>query len=248
MRAIGVFILVLAMASPALAGPANSTIGGKRLEQDMVHSAGVGYPAILYEWWNQGPGTLDWALAGDLAYGTWPTALRRGRFIKIGLGVNGILRWHLATKERPKVTNDVGILFRPGVLLARNAAETFTFGIRIEVGAPVSIDVHERVSVVVGGFIPFEWNINTDFGNSGVIPLLVRMGVEVDANENLAPWFYFDLGPGIGVGSGTSGAAFAWRIGAGLTFWGVMGKNKGKSDLASSSGEDVIMVEEIEVE
>ncbi|MDH3486245.1 MAG: hypothetical protein OEM16_18680, partial [Myxococcales bacterium] len=215
-RAIGVFVLVLAMASPALAGPENSTIGGKRLEQDMVHSAGIGYPVILYEWWNKGPGSLDWGLGGDLAYGTWPTSLRRGDFIKIGLGVNGTLRWHLATKERPKVTNDVGLLVRPGILLARNAATTFTFGIRAEVGAPVSIDVHERVSVVVGGFIPFEWNINSDFGNSGVIPLLVRMGVEIDANENLAPWFYFDLGPGIGVGGGTSGATFAWRIGAGL--------------------------------
>ena len=61
-RAIGVFALVLAMASPALAGPTNSVIGGKKLEQDMVHSGGVGYPSIMYEWWNKGKGNLDWGL------------------------------------------------------------------------------------------------------------------------------------------------------------------------------------------
>ncbi|MGB5809961.1 MAG: hypothetical protein WBG86_05485 [Polyangiales bacterium] len=225
------------MASPALAGPANSTIGAKKLEQDMVHSAGVGYPSMTYEWWNRGAGNLDWALGGDLVYGTWPTVVGSGRFIKIGLGVNGTVRWHLATKERAKVTNDIAILAKPGILMSRNVANTFTFGIRTEVGAPVSIDVHEKVSVVTGGYIPFEWNINKDFGNSGVIPLLIRMGVEIDATEKLAPWFYFDLGPGIFVGSGSSGAAFAWRIGAGLTFWGVLGK--GGSSSASQDAEVV---------
>ena len=38
MKAIGVFALVLALASPALAGPVNSTIGGKRLQNDSVHN------------------------------------------------------------------------------------------------------------------------------------------------------------------------------------------------------------------
>ena len=67
-RAIGVFALVLAMASPALAGPANSTIGAKKLEQDMVHSGGVGAPSVMYEWWNKGKGSMDWGLSGELVY------------------------------------------------------------------------------------------------------------------------------------------------------------------------------------
>lgn len=239
-RAIGVFVLVLAMASPALAGPANSTIGGKKLEQDMVHSGGVGYPSMFYEWWNNGKKKLDWGLGGDLVYGgSWgaATTSRTGfgsasvRVIRIGLGINGILRWHLAEKERPKVTNDVGLLFKPGVLISRGFFDTFTFGIKTEVGAPVSIDVHERVSVVTGGYIPFTYFFRegSDFG---LIPLLVRLGVEIKANDNVAPWFFFDLGPGINVGSGTSGASFAWRIGAGTAFWGVLGKNKNKSNAA----------------
>ena len=66
MKAIGIFALALALASPALAGPANSTIGGKRLTNDNVHNVGVGYPSLFYEWWNKGPRQLDWALKGAL--------------------------------------------------------------------------------------------------------------------------------------------------------------------------------------
>ncbi|MGB5267140.1 MAG: hypothetical protein WBN30_11150 [Polyangiales bacterium] len=251
-RAIGVFALVLVMASPAFAGPKNSTIGAKKLEEPMVHSGGVGYPNMTYEWWNKGKKKLDWGLSGDLVYGgSWGVAasqavrafgvrVRTGsRYIKIGLGINGLLRWHLSQKERPKVTNDVGILFKPGVLISSNTSSDFTFGIKTEVGAPVSIDVHERVSVVTGGYIPFTYFFNKG-DNFGIIPLLVRMGVEIKANENVAPWFFFDLGPGISVGKGVSGASFAWRIGAGTAFWGVLGRNKNKSDVAET---EVIEVE-----
>ncbi|MBT8454016.1 MAG: hypothetical protein KJO40_18790 [Deltaproteobacteria bacterium] len=252
-RAIGVFVLVLAVASPAFAGPKNSTIGAKKLEEDMVHSGGVGYPSITYEWWNRGKKKLDWGLSSDLVYGgSWGVAasqsvrafgvrVRTGsRYITIGWGINGLLRWHLSEKERPKVTNDVGILFKPGILLSKNGATNdFTFGIKTEVGAPVSIDVHERVSVVTGGYIPFTYFFNKG-DNFGIIPLLVRMGVEIKANENVAPWFFFDLGPGINVGKVVSGASFAWRIGAGTAFWGVLGRNKNKSNVAET---EVIEVE-----
>lgn len=245
-RAIGVFTLVLATASPAWAGPRNSTIGGKQLEQDMVHSAGVGVPSIEYQWWNKGPRSLDWALTGELAHNDWPVALTAGRFVKIGFGVTGIFRWHLATKARRKVTNDVAILARPGMLVAGTRSDRLTVGIQAELGAPVSIDVGERVSVVTGGFVPFAYNINKDISNRGTIPLLVRLGVEVKANEKLAPWFYFDLGPGIGFGSRDVSTSFAWRVAAGLTFWSILGKNGDAGDPAyAGSG---VYVEEPEPE
>ena len=248
-RAIGVFALVLAVASPALAGPENSTIGAKKLTEDMVHSGAVGAPSTYYEWWNKGKGNLDWALSGELVYGDWAamtsggrtrvagiTIRSGGKLVKIGLGVNGILRWHLAKKDKPKVTNDTAILFKPGILISGNTSNTFTFGIKAEVGAPFTIDVHERVTVVTGGYIPFTYFINgSPVSNAGLIPLLIRMGVEIKANENVAPWFYFDLGPGIGFGGGSSGASFAWRLGAGTAFWGVMGKNKNTSDSAATA-------------
>jgi hypothetical protein len=254
-RAIGVFALVLAMASPALAGPENSVIGAGKLEEDMVHSGGTGYPSTFYEWWNKGKGNLDWGLSGELTYGgAWTVDLAGGRtrvlgvavsrggnsLVRIGFGINGNLRWQLMDKERTKVTNRVAILAKPGILIGGNTASAFTFGIRAEVGAPVSIDVHERVSVVTGGYIPFTFFINKNATNGGVVPFLVRMGVEIKANENVAPWFYFDLGPGIGWGGGSSYARFAWRIGAGTAFWGVLGKNKNKSDVAET---DVVEIE-----
>ncbi len=235
-RAIGVFALVLVMASPALAGPANSTIGAKKLEQDMVHSGGVGAPSVFYEWWNKGKGKMDWGLSGELVYLDW-LAAHTGRFIKIGLGIDGMLRWNFVSNKKPKVQNDFALLVKPGILIAGNrfGGDSFTFGIKGEIGLPFTIDVHERVTVVTGGFLPIGGYINNASGTSfGEIPILIRMGVEIKANENVAPWFFFDLGPGIRFGN-VSGTGFAWRLGAGTAFWGVMGKNKNKSDAAATA-------------
>jgi len=237
-RAIGVFALVLAMASPALAGPANSTIGGKKLEQDMVHSGGVGYPSVLYEWWNKGKDNLDWGLEGELVYGDWPAA-HTGRFTKIGLGIDGMVRWHLATRPHDKITTDIAIVAKPGILIAGNRGDTFTFGIAGEALVPVSLDVHERVDVVVGGAFIIKGYINSQQNNFGEIPLLFRLGVEIMANEKVSPWFYFDLGPGIGFGGGGGGnVGFAWRLAAGTNFWGVMGNNGNTSDSAEPASSE----------
>jgi hypothetical protein len=222
-----------------MAGPANSTIGAKKLEQDMVHSGGVGAPSLMYEWWNKGKKNMDWGLSGELVYTDW-LAAHTGRFIKIGLGIDGMLRWHILSNKKPKVQNDFAILFKPGVLIAGNRGDTFTFGIKGEVGLPFTIDVHERVTVVTGGFLPIGGYINSNQGNFGEIPILIRMGVEIMANENIAPWFFFDLGPGIQFGSGTSGASFAWRLGAGTAFWGILGKNKNKSDSSATASAEPV--------
>jgi hypothetical protein len=227
-----------------MAGPSNSTIGGKKLEQDMVHSAGVGYPSVLYEFWKNGKGNLDWGVAGELVYGDFPAA-HTSRFTKIGLGIDGMVRWHLATRAHPKITNHIAILARPAILISSNRADTFTFGISGEALVPVSMDVHERVNVVVGGAFIIKGYLNNNINNFGEIPLLFRLGVEIKASDNVEPWFYFDLGPGIGFGGGGGGnVAFAWRLAFGTAFWGVMGKNKG----GSSSGDEevVVIVEETE--
>jgi hypothetical protein len=61
MRFILTLLLVLGVASTALAGP-QSTIGA------------TGWPSTSYEWWNKGSGKLDWALGGELVYGPWSGA------------------------------------------------------------------------------------------------------------------------------------------------------------------------------
>jgi len=222
---MGVIVLVLGMASTALAGPVNSVVGAKRLRNENVHNVGVGYPSTFYEWWNRGPRKLDWALKGALVYGDWPVAYGGGRFIRIGGGLSAPLRWHLSSKRRAKATNDVGFRFTPGILLAGNTAGGFTFGVKSEVAVPVSIDVHERVSVVTGGAIPFAVYINNrDIGAAGFIPLMIRTGVEINASPHAAPFFLFELGPGIVVANGGADVEFAWRLWAGTSFWGVVGK------------------------
>ena len=237
-RGVAAFMLALVVSSPALAGPENSTIGGKKLDADVVNNVGVGFPSIFYEWWNRGSGSLDWALSGELVYGDWASFTTSGarafgfrvrnRLVRIGFGVNGHLRWHLAKKKRSKVTNDMAFLFKPGLLVAGNTSSTFTFAIRTELGAPVSIDVHDRVSIVTGGFIPLTFYINSDIPNGSTLPLLLRIGVEIDAGKKVAPWFFFDFGPGVNfVYSGPlqgNDVAFAWRLGAGTAFWGILGK------------------------
>jgi hypothetical protein len=242
-RAIGVFALVLAMASPALAGPANSTIGAKKLEQDMVHSGGVGAPSVMYEWWNKGKGKMDWGLSGELVYTDW-LAAHTGRYIKIGFGIDGMLRWNILSNKKPKVQNDFAILAKPGILIAGNGS-AFTFGIKGELGLPFTIDVHERVTVVTGGFLPIGGYFSST-GNFGEVPILIRMGVEIMANDNVAPWFFFDLGPGIAFGGGGSNTGFAWRLGAGTAFWGVLDKNKNKSDSSATASSEPAAEEPIE--
>ena len=137
------------------------------------------------------------------------------------------------------------LLIKPGILIAGSRADQFTFGIKGEVGLPFTIDVHERVTVVTGGFLPMGGYFASG-NNSGEIPILIRLGVEIDAAEKVAPWFFFDLGPGIAFGGGGSDVGFAWRLGAGTAFWGVLGKNKNKSDSAATASAEPAEAEPVE--
>ena len=134
------------------------------------------------------------------------------------------------------------------MLIASNRGDTFTFGIKGEVGLPFTIDVHERVTVVTGGFLPIGGYIADNIVNFAEIPILIRLGVEIMANDNVAPWFFFDLGPGIRIFGENAGSdtSFAWRLGAGTAFWGVLGKNKNKSDSAATASAEPAAEEPME--
>ena len=231
MRAFAVFVSVLAMSSTALAGP-QSTIGGKPLESDMVHNTGVGWPSLFYEWWNKGQGKLDWALGAELVYGDWSGAFSD---VSAGLALNAPLRWHIHNRKHAKATTDAGLRFTPGAMVGgsdRGRAppvgsrrdQRVMGGVRAELAVPVSIDVHDRVSVVTGATIPFTLMFARDVNPWGIIPLLVRMGVEINAAPKVAPFFLFELGPAIRIGNGTSDVDFAFRVWVGTAFWSVLGK------------------------
>jgi hypothetical protein len=225
------------MSSTAFAGP-QSTIGGKPLKSDTVHNAGVGAPSLFYEWWNNGRGKLDWALGVELVYANWSGAYSD---MAIGLALNAPLRWHLSQRRHAKATTDVGFRFTPGVMVgsARGRGRRGPFfyypfypfdghraagGVRAELAVPVSVDVHERVSVVTGATIPLTLMFARDVNPWVVIPLLVRLGVEINASPKVAPFFLLELGPAIGVGSRVSDVDFAFRVWVGTSFWSVLGK------------------------
>ena len=218
MRAIGIVVFALTLSSTAYAGP-QSTIGGKRLQSEMVHNTGVAWPSLFYEWWNRGQGNLDWALGAELVYGDWSGAYSD---VSVGLALNAPLRWHIHTGKHAKATTDVGVRFTPGAMVGGSERGRFQApppgvqpdgrvmgGVRAELAFPVSIDVHDRVSVVTGGTIPFTLMFAREADPWGIIPILVRMGVEINAAPKVAPFFLFELGPGIGIGNGTSDVDFA---------------------------------------
>jgi hypothetical protein len=198
----------------------------------MAHNVGVGWPSLFYEWWNKGQGKLDWALGGELVYGDWSAAYSD---IAVGFALNVPLRWHIHQRRHARSTTDVGLRFTPGAMVGgteeRRDSPPFGVqldsrvagGLRAEIAVPVSIDVHERVSVVTGGTIPLTLMFEKDTNPWGIIPLLVRMGVEINAAPKVAPFFLFELGPGIFVGNGGSDVDFAFRIWVGTSFWSVLG-------------------------
>jgi hypothetical protein len=104
------------------------------------------------------------------------------------------------------------------------AVNTPTVVSRIELAVPVSVDVNPKLSVVTGGVIPIDLGWIKGSGFVGVIPLMVRLGVEIKASKKTAPFVLIEVGPGIGFGQGRSGVDLAARIWAGTTFWSVIGK------------------------
>ncbi|MGB5809257.1 MAG: hypothetical protein WBG86_01930 [Polyangiales bacterium] len=224
-------VLGLAVANTAFAGP-QSTVGGKPLESDTVHNVGIGWPGLFYEWWNRGRGKLDWALGVELLYGDWSGVYSD---VSIGLALNAPLRWHIHNRRRPKATIDMGLRFTPGLMVGSSEGPRFRGpgpfepgdrramgGVRAEIALPVSIDVHDRVSVVTGGSIPLTMFFAESVDPWGVIPLLFRMGVEINASPRVAPFFLLELGPGIGVGNGGADVDLAFRVWVGTSFWSVL--------------------------
>ncbi len=224
-------VVGLLASNTASAGP-QSTVGGKPLKSDSVHNVGIGWPGLFYEWWNKGRGNLDWALGAELLYGDWSGVYSD---VSVGLALNAPLRWHIHDRRRPRATIDVGLRFTPGLMVGRSEGPRFDDppdfpesnrramgGVRAEIAVPVSIDVHDKVSVVTGGTIPLTMMFAEGGDVWGIIPLLIRMGVEINASPKVAPFFLLEVGPGIGVGNGGSDVDFAFRVWVGTSFWSVL--------------------------
>jgi len=183
-----VLALLLLVPSFTFAAPP-SLNGGEILSAGQkAHNVGVGWPSAFYEWWNGG--RMNWALGGELVYGDWSG---EHSDVDIGFAMNLPLKWHLA--HRGKV--DAAFRFAPGFLIAdaQGPGSTAVFGIRGEMGVPVSIAVDPKVSILTGVNSPtavyFTSNGYADF----VFPILFRVGAAVSPISEFTAWFAVDFGP-----------------------------------------------------
>ena len=212
MKSFYLSVLIFSITSSAYAGPV-SMVGAKPMTGDTAHHAGVGWPSAFYEWWHAG--NPDWAIGGEIVYGDWV-----GEFsdVEIGGAINLPMRWHISRRG----ITDVAFRLSPGVLIANSEAagnDFFTLGVRGEVGLPISIDVHRQVNLLTGAVVPASVLFVESIDAFAIIPILARIGVEVDAVVEITPYFLLELGPAIAVGDFGTEVEFAVRVLAGTTFW-----------------------------
>jgi hypothetical protein len=204
-------LLSVLCASTAFAGPP-SLLGGKPMSNGTAHQVGVGWPSLFYEWWHSGD--PDWAIGSELVYGDWS-----GEFsdVEIGGAFNVPLRWHIHQSGN----TDVAFRLVPGVLIGgieRRRDDRFVFGLRGEMGVPITVDLHPKVNLITGGTIPFSVFFEEDSDPYVVLPILARIGAEFKATNTITPWLLFELGPGMAFGNSGVEVEFAFRIWVGSAF------------------------------
>jgi len=205
-------LLLVLWAGTAFAGPP-SLQGGKLMPIGTAHHVGVGWPSLFYEYWHSG--TPDWAIGGEVVYGDWSGGYTN---MEIGGAVNVPFRWHLSKTG----SADIGFQVKPGVLLGSMDAgrwgDRFVCGIRAELSVPVTIELTPKVNLITGGAIPLTYMIVDGADDYFLLPLLARIGAEVQATEKITPWLLFELGPAIAFRDGTE-SEFAFRIWVGSAFF-----------------------------
>jgi hypothetical protein len=116
----------------------------------------------------------------------------------------------------------MALQMKPGILFA-NAdvgwGDHFVFGARAELSLPVTVELTPKVNLITGASIPLSVMIVDGADDFVVLPLLVRLGAEVEATETITPWLLFELGPALSFGGydGTE-SEFAFRIWVGSYF------------------------------
>lgn len=205
--------LVLALcASTALAGPP-SLLGGKPMPVGTAHLVGVGWPSLFYEWWHSG--SPEWAIGGELVYGDWSAGFSD---VEVGGAVNVAFQWHISKVGAA----DIAFRLTPGILIGSMEGgrdDHFVFGMRGEIGFPITIDLTPKVNLITGGAIPLSVLFVEDADDLVVLPILARIGAEVKATPTITPWFLFELGPAMAFGDFASESEFAFRIRVGSAFW-----------------------------
>lgn len=196
-------ILISTLSASAFAQ--SSVLGGNKLNRDHVHHVGAGWPSVFYEYWMSAGGSMDWAVGGEFVYGDY---VGYQSDVDLGFGINVPMKWHLNSFRN----GDLALKFNPGFLIA-DAGQT-VFGIRAEIGMPVSLRVHRNVNLITGGAIPFTIIIPDSGSSIKYIPFYGRIGAEFNIARNIVPTVLLEMGPVIATGGGNSDTGFGVRFSA----------------------------------
>ena len=206
------FLIIVLLSFSSHAGPP-SVLGGKPMDTDTVHNVGLGWPSVFYEWWHSG--NPDWAIGGELVYGDWS-----GDFtdVEIGFALNAPFRWQL----RNQGITDIALRVAPGAIIGSVEAvgsDLLLGGVRADVGLPISVAVDDKFNIITGGTLPLTLIFLESADPYFVVPLMARIGFEVQATETIAPSLLFEAGPAIAIGDFGTEVDFAIRAWFGSIFF-----------------------------
>jgi hypothetical protein len=211
MKKIVTFIVVILISVSAHA-IIPTILGGKPMTESTAHHISVGWPGLSYEWWNSG--SPDWGLGLEFVYGDWS-----GEFsdVNYGLAFNIPMLWQFSQQGNL----DIGFRLAPGVMYAATGGtiNNIVTGLRGDIGLPATVTLNDKVNLLTGVTVPFSYLFVENTDNFGIVPVLARFGVEVEAEDRLTPFILVEAGPTFGINSAGTDTELGVRITAGCTIW-----------------------------
>lgn len=205
-----VAVAVVLAAAPLARAEVPSVLGGKMMPGGTTaHHVGLGIPGIFYEW-RQGGWDTDWGIHAGMIYEDWSGTESD---VDLGLEVELPIRIRLGSGDAASTA----LRLAPGVLLGdRN--DSFVLGIRGDVGALVTVEVHQRANLVTGVTAPVTVLLNENLDSRFIVPVLGRIGLESFWERDRALSLLLEVGPAFGEGVSDE-RRFAARFWLGFTFY-----------------------------
>lgn len=199
------FSILVSVVCASASAQSPSILGGNKLNRDHVHHVGIGWPSLFYEYWKSGGGSLDWGVGGELVYGDY---VGYESDVDFGFGINVPMKLHLKRFHN----GDLSLKVNPGFLVA-DAGQTL-FGIRAEIGMPISVRVHQKINLITGATLPLTLILPETGPSIKYFPMYGRIGAELNVISDIVPMFLLEMGPVIATAGGNSETGFGMRFSA----------------------------------
>lgn len=208
-----ILALLLVMTGSSFAATP-SMMGGQAMNSERIHKISVGVPSVAYEQWKKGNGGADIGFGGELVYADWAGEYSEVDFAMAG---NFMMRWGMDFGGN----SDVAFLFKPGAMWGKFeqlGTDLNVFGVRAEVGLPISVDISQEFKLITGVVAPITVMFYEDLDELFVLPILGRIGAEFAATETVTPFAVLELGPTFAFSDGNNDSDFGFRFMVGASF------------------------------